>query len=164
MEAAPVAPAAPVVPAEPEVAAPPPAPVAPVKVAPAAPVAPVVPKKPAAPVAPVKPAAPAAPAVAEGAVAPLAGFQGGEVAEHAMMLQDDVKVAVKQKKDPIAAPPLKAGLSEAKEYLGDIVWPTLAELEVPADFKAANEEWYKQGMNRQRQKDRYFQLNTHHNT
>ena len=53
-------------------------------------------------------------------------------------------------------PVLKAGLTENKEYRGDIEWPTLAELEVPQEFKDANEEWYKIGMNRQRQKECYL--------
>ena len=93
---------------------------------------------------PVEPEKPAEPARAM--------FQGGEKAEHAMMLQDDVKVAVKEKKDPLPMPALKQGLTESKEYRGDVVWPTMAELQVPQEIKDKHEEWYKLGINRQRQK------------
>ena len=82
----------------------------------------------------------------------MALYHGGEKAEHAMMLQDDVKVEVKKKEDPLPMPKLKASLTENKEFRGDVVWPTMAELTVPNEIKEKYAEWYKQGINRQRQK------------
>ena len=79
-------------------------------------------------------------------------YHGGEKAEHAMMLQDDVKVEVKKKEDPLPMPKLKASLTENKEFRGDVVWPTMTELTVPNEIKEKYAEWYKQGINRQRQK------------
>ena len=43
-------------------------------------------------------------------------------------------------------------MTENKEYRADVSWPTMKELEVPESFINENEIFYKQGMNRQRQK------------
>jgi len=58
-------------------------------------------------------------------------------------------VEVKQKK---VLPPVKAKLTENKEYVGNVTWPTIEELTVSNAVKAQYEDWYKIGMNRQRQK------------
>ena len=76
-------------------------------------------------------------------------FAGGELKEHEMMIIEDAKVEVKKK---VVLPPVKKKMTETKEYVGNVTWPTMEELEVPAEIKAQYEDWYKVGMNRQRQK------------
>jgi hypothetical protein len=81
---------------------------------------------------------------------PKAMFVGGELREHDMEeIMQDANVEVKQKK---VLPPVKAKLTENKEYVGNVTWPTIEELTVSNAVKAQYEDWYKIGMNRQRQK------------
>lgn len=79
----------------------------------------------------------------------------GEVIDHPMMNFDEPEnVQVQVKKDDIALkpPPMKAAMTENKEYRADVSWPSMKDLEVPASFIDENEWFYKAGMNRQRQK------------
>ena len=73
-----------------------------------------------------------------------------------------LKVQVKKDDIDLKPPPLKAAMTENKEYRADVSWPTMKELEVSESFLNENEIFYKQGMNRQRQKketsDFYFQV------
>ena len=50
---------------------------------------------------------------------------------------------------------MKATMTENREYRTDVTWPTMKELTdagVPESFIQENDIFYKQGMNRQRQK------------
>jgi len=100
---------------------------------------------------PAKPVAPAVQPVREQQPTepPIATYAGGELKEHEMMIRGDVKVEVKKKK---VLPPLKNKTAEAIENIGNVTWPTMDEMEVPNEIKAMYEDWYKIGMNRQRQK------------
>lgn len=146
--AVPVAPAA--VPVQPVA----PVPLQPVTVQPADPIVnqqpvPVNPE-PANNVAPAEPAAPEKPKTPK----PYVKKVMGEVIDHAMMISDEPENVVVQR--PVATlpplPPIKAAMTENKEYRSDVTWPPLSELQVSDTFKQENEQFYKQGMNRQRQK------------
>ena len=70
----------------------------------------------------------------------------GEVIDHPMMNFDEPENVAVQK--PVATlpplPPMKAAMTENKEYRADVTWPTVGELQVPETFKQENEQFYKQ--------------------
>jgi hypothetical protein len=106
------------------------------------------------PVEPVQPAVAEVTAlpvqqVNEQPTAPQAKISKDDLKEHEMMIRGDVEVKVKKKR---VLPPIEPKLTKTNENVGNITWPTMDELEVPKEIKEQYEDWYKIGMNRQRQK------------
>ena len=133
----------------------------------AQPVPPVVPQAPAQPVQPAQPVVAAQPVVDQQPVIAQENLQPanepaapekaktpkpyvkkvmGEVIDHPMMNFDEPENVAVQK--PVATlpplPPMKAAMTENKEYRSDVTWPTVGELQVPETFKQENEQFYKQ--------------------
>ena len=62
---------------------------------------------------------------------------------------------VQKQNNDLPPAPMKATMTENREYRADVSWPTMKELTdagVPDSFIQENEVFYKLGMNRQRQK------------
>ena len=93
-------------------------------------------------VAPAEPAAPEKPKTPK----PYVKKVMGEVIDHPMMNFDEPENVAVQK--PVATlpplPPMKAAMTENKEYRSDVTWPTVSELQVSETFKQENEQFYKQ--------------------
>ena len=77
--------------------------------------------------------------------------KNAELKEQDVNIRRDIKVKVKKK---TVLPPIKQKITKTTENVGNITWPTMDELEVPKEIKAQYEDWFKIGLNRQRQKAR----------
>ena len=80
----------------------------------------------------------------------------GKMVAHGMMDQGEVDVEVQQKLElaPVGNGEPPGSLSEDDEdaeYVDDIVWPDLNELDIPLEFAKSHADFYGKGRNRARQ-------------